>query len=367
MSLVLPLAAVGCAQEDEPAGPPYVLGGLSVIPVDESYLCEGTVSLIEQEFARVENALGLTAQMPLTAYLGESAASDCPNTDVVLGCAQFDTEGVTIRAPITDIFAHEVAHAVRLSSDIWGTSVIEEGYAEAVAVGGLPPAPRLPIDPQTVSPGPVVSVRDGLGHADFDYSMAGSFVEWLRTAHGDTPLRSFTTSSAFSGTASERSPDGIMASFESAFGLSLTDAESSWRQQGLPQVAIPQYVPLPQQPWDDGVHVRDALDCRSALVRGPSTQGGIEYGFFQIATRVPEAGAYRIDFGADPGLALEMTARCTPQDGAVPVQFQAFVVLAPGESTTAMLGACEWGIFVQGDLATGGAFEVDVEPSKPGS
>ncbi|MCH9688646.1 MAG: hypothetical protein K0V04_44860 [Deltaproteobacteria bacterium] len=305
--------------------------------------------------------------MPVTAYLGEEAASDCTSTDNALGCAQFGTEGVTIRSPLTDVFAHEVAHAVRLSRGLWGASVIEEGYAEAVAVGGFPPAPRLPIDPRSVSPGPLSSVRDSLGHADFDYGMAGSFVQWIRTTHGDTPLRSFTESSAFSGTASQRSAENTMASFESAFGQSLTDAESAWRQQGLAGVTTPRYVPVPSHPWDNGVYLRNTLDCANELVRGPSTQDGIEYGFFRIATRIPETSAYSIDFRADPGLVFEMTARCTPQDGVVPADFQAFVVLAPGEAATAMLGACEWAISVVGDLSIGGAFEVDIAPSQPGS
>ena len=239
-------------------------------------VCEGSNPYQDRYVEGVAALLGVEIDEPLRfAYIErEDLATYCFEPDL-WGC-YYDGKAYSMLPVMT----HELAHAVADRAGWRGTSIFNEGFAEAFGFNNDNDVERLPI-------------REVVEHFRFDvdnYYTAGLFVRFLVADYGLENFARFMRTT-------EREDDfaTVAAAFEESLGVSIETAFeafddyptcSAWANQA----AIVECGQGPAQ-WGPGqLNITVALDCDEDTTIGPNNDEMSASRSLEIT----EAGTYKI-------------------------------------------------------------------------
>lgn len=338
---VVSLALLGWAACSDAERPRYVTEHLTVELYDGEVLCAGSLATMDDQIERVAAFLGVSVPENVPVYYGATAVQENCGAHYG-GCAR--ARGVFSTS--ASIF-HELVHAVRHSQGgggAVGTWLFEEGVAEVMSGFRWHPHHAFAQSSATER-GPAVLAAFPRGQDKFipeDYSMAGHFVSWLRTTHGDAAIVAFLND--------ERYLDGeaYEEAFVEHFGLSIEEADEAWRafastDYSWSEVCDPAYALT----WDGPtLEFSDSADCEAPHTTGPS-------GYLDKATlrshcfSLAQAQTVRVEFISNGGWLRLVPVDCV-DDGALAPEFYASKPMKGGETQELGFAACTWEVEVDG-------------------
>jgi hypothetical protein len=295
---------------------------LRVVDRTGAGLCAGTPLLLDREYERIALAQGLDPRtgVAITVELGTEAVEDrcaeSPEDGFVAGCAVSANGEVGVATELAAA-PHELVHASRLASAVFGNRFFEEGIAEALR-GGEQQAYAIGND-AAANPLPPSLLVQQFSRSPGAYVTAGHFVSWLIEAYGRDPISAALTSAAFETTGN---PEEVSAWMNGAFGLTLAEAEQAWRE-----TAAYSYVQL--GPCADervvslagSLELAGVLDCGSDETVGPysADADGVGVGEARsITTCVRIPGPLVLD--------LELEASAEVRAFLVPIHLEGFAL-----------------------------------------